>query len=800
MGLRTYHAKRNFRKTPEPRGKLGPKGGDLAFVIQKHAARRLHYDFRLEIGGVLASWAVPKGPSLDPKERRLAVHVEDHPMDYGSFEGVIPQGQYGGGTVVLWDRGTWVPEGDPARGVREGKLKFELHGEKLSGRWMLVRMRGRDNGDKENWLLIKERDEVATSKGDILEERPDSVNGNGHGAKVWNAKRGTLKGKAPLPGFEEPELATLVSNPPEGDGWIHEIKFDGYRLLVRIDGASIQVMTRRGQDWTRKFGDLVSAAASLGAARALIDGEAVVMKPDGGSDFQALQNAISGKARKDIVFYAFDLLHLDGRDLRSLPLLDRKKLLKQLLVKAPKSIRYADHVEGKGDVFFREACRAGLEGIVCKRGDAPRRAGRGKDWLKVKCLERQEFVIGGWTDPEGARSGFGALLLGYYEGRKLKYAGRVGTGFSEETLRQLKEKLAALEQEEAPFDNPPPPRGVHFVAPKLIGEVGFTGWTSDKVLRHPSFLGLREDKVATEVKVERKQAPAEVAGVKLTHPDRVLYPEAGITKQSLAEYYASIAEWILPHVAERPLSLVRCPEGREKECFYQKHATGATPRELKPVKAKADEPPYLYVKDAAGLVALVQMGVLEIHPWGSRVRSLERPDTLTFDIDPSPEMKWEAVRKAAVRTREFLKGLGLESWVKTTGGKGLHVVVPLAGRATWDQARAFTRGVAEALMRLHPGEYLVKASKEARKGKIFIDWLRNSRGATAVAAYSTRAREGAPVSTPLGWHELPGLSGANAYTVMNLPERLASGVDPWKDFRSAKQGLTAAMIKKLARS
>src|SRR5688572_6937895 len=473
MGLRTYHAKRNFRKTPEPRGKKLSSGKALSYVIQKHAARRLHYDFRLELDGVLVSWAIPKGPSLDPRDRRLAVHVEDHPMQYGSFEGVIPQGQYGGGTVVLWDRGTWMPEDDPRRGLREGKLKFTLRGEKLGGRWNLVRL----SNDPKNWLLIKDRDSEASSGRDITEERPESVNSNGHGARVWNSKSGRLKGRAPLPDTVEPELATLVDAPPDGDGWIHEIKFDGYRLQVRIDGSSIQFVTRGGQDWTSKFGPLAAAAASLGASRALIDGEAVVLKPDGGSDFQALQNAISGRDPRDIVYYAFDLLHLDGVDLLSKPLADRKKLLKKLLARAPRSIRFTYHLEGKGEAFFREACRAGLEGIVCKRSDAPYRPGRGRDWLKVKCLQRQEFVIGGWTDPAGARSGFGALLLGIFENGGLKYAGRVGTGFTDATLRELMEKLRPLERKKPAFENPPPPRGVHFVEPRLVGEVGFTGWT-----------------------------------------------------------------------------------------------------------------------------------------------------------------------------------------------------------------------------------------------------------------------------------------------------------------------------------
>jgi bifunctional non-homologous end joining protein LigD len=797
MGLRTYWKKRDFRKTPEPRGVSKPSKGGLAYVIQKHAARRLHYDFRLELAGVLVSWAVPKGPSLDPKERRLAVHVEDHPKEYGSFEGVIPQGQYGGGTVLLWDRGTWVPEGDPARGLREGKLKFSLDGEKLHGRWNLVRMNGRNQGGKENWLLIKERDDVARplSEGDILEERPESVNSNGQGARVWNRKRAKLKGREPLPEFEEPQLATLVDRPPEGDDWIHEIKFDGYRLLIRIEDGEIRVLTRRGRDWTRKFGPLVSAAASLEAARAFIDGEAVVMKDNGGSDFQALQNAISGGRGKEIVFYAFDLLHLDGRDLRTLPLLDRKEALRKLLARAPKSIRFTDHLAGKGETFYREACRAGLEGIVCKKGSAPRRPGRGKDWLKVKCLERQEFVIGGWTAPEGSRGGFGALLLGTFEGKKLRYAGRVGTGFTRQTLRALAEKLRPLERATPPFANPPAgaaAKGVHYVEPKLVGEVGFTGWTDEKVLRHPSFLGLRDDKEAAQVKRERKE-PA----FRLTHPDKLLYPEAGITKRALAEYYESIAEWILPHVADRPLSLVRCPDGWSKECFYQKHLTDRSPKELKPVKAKEDEAPYAYLQDVSGLIALVQMGVLEIHPWGSRVKSVDRPDVLTFDLDPSPEVGWDRVRKAATRMRDLLKEAGLQSWLKTTGGKGLHVVAPLSGRATWDQARAFSRAAAESMVRRYEGDYLSKASKEARRGKIFIDWLRNAKGATAVAAYSTRAREGAPVSVPLGWHELPGLAGGNVYTVATLPERLASRVDPWKGYFETRQSLTAAMIAKL---
>lgn len=747
--LKEYRRMRNFRATREPRGgRPRAAGRRLRFFVQRHAASHLHYDFRLELGGSLKSWAVPKGPSLDPRDRRLAVHVEDHPLEYGSFEGVIPKGEYGAGTVKLWDRGRWIPEGDPAAGYRAGKLKFRLEGKRLKGRWALVRMSGASGANGKNWLLIKEKD---------AEVRP-----------------------AAFVGFVEPQLATLAEKVPAGERWVHELKFDGYRIQVRARRGSVQLLSRSGLDWTARFRGLEATLKDLVAESAVLDGEAVVLDAQGRSQFQLLQNALSEERTEAVVYYAFDLLELDGRDLRGEPLAERKKLLKGLIDASPRSkLRYSEHVEAKGDQLFRLACETGLEGVISKLKDAPYRSGRSPDWLKVKCVHEQEFVVAGWTDPGGARAGFGALALGVREGGKLRYAGRVGTGFTTASLRELHGRLAELAAPRCPLDSPPPgpeARGVHWVRPKLVAEIAFTGWTKDGVLRHPSFKGLREDKTAAEVVVEKPRASP-----RLTHPERVLYPETGITKAELARYYAAAAERLLPFVARRPLALLRCPGGVGKPCFYQKHESSAFGEAILVRDGN------LYIEDAAGLAALAQAGVLEIHPWGSRVETSDSPDILIFDIDPGPDTPWRLTAAAARETRARLELLGLSPFLKTTGGKGLHVVVPLAPGADWPEAKAFCKAFAELMAADAPALYTTKLNIAARGGRIFIDYLRNQRGSTAVAAYSPRAREGAPVSAPLSWKELTPSLRSDRYTVRTILPRLER--DPWTDFESARREL-----------
>jgi bifunctional non-homologous end joining protein LigD len=818
MGLGVYRRKRRFTRTPEPRGgtirrrsSARPKTG-LSYFIQKHAATRLHYDFRLELRGVLLSWAVPKGPCLDPRERRLAVRVEDHPLEYGTFEGEIPQGEYGGGTVQLWDRGTWIPEGDPEDGCAKGRLKFRLSGEKLRGGWTLVRMGGRSGEDGKNWLLIKERDEEARAlaSGDVTELRPESV-----AEKTSRPRASAVASRATaakLPPFVEPQLATLAPRVPQGADWVHEIKFDGYRILATVKDGRAILRSRRGNDWTAQFRSAAEALGGLACRQAVLDGELVALDEQGRSDFQELQNAMKSGDASRLVYYAFDLLFLDGYDLRGSPLLERKAALERLLAESAKKngkefrtkILYSDHAEGGGESLFKKACAMSLEGIVSKRRDAPYRAGRSDTWTKIKCLQEQEFVVAGFTDPGGSRSSFGALVLGVNEGGRLRYAGRVGTGFTQASLRELHDKLLPLETKATPFAEPPTgadARGVHWVRPELVAEIAFTEWTRDGILRHPSFKGLREDKTAAEVTRERPSAVPHagrlqpvggtVAGVKLTHPDRVLYPEQGITKQALAAYYLEVADRILPHLARRPLSLVRCPNGVGRPCFFQKHGKESFPgaRWIPIVERNGAREEYMYVEDETGLISLVQAGVLEIHPWSSTVDDLERPDSMTFDLDPHPGTPWTRVLEAAREIRDRFKALERETFVKTTGGKGLHVVVPLKPSGGWADVKRFSRAFAELMAADSPGLYTAKLAKAARGGKIFVDYLRNERGQTAVCAYSTRARPGATVSTPIDWSELKPSLRSDRFDVRSLPKRLAKGGDPWKDFDKARRPL-----------
>ncbi len=859
MGLKEYRRKRRFRRTSEPRGRKASKRGQL-YVVQKHAASHLHYDFRLELDGVLKSWAVPKGPSLDPSVKRLAVEVEDHPVDYGDFEGTIPEGEYGGGTVMLWDRGSWEPLDDAHEGLREGKLKFRLHGEKLAGNWMLVRTRRGSTG-KPQWLLFKERDEYARpeSKYDIEQAEPLSV-ASGRDLdeiaaakdRVWSSSDGESgKRKAdpkttrraqkpsskkssgssrkhfkPLPKHVGVELATLVKQAPEGEQWFHEIKFDGYRLLAFIEGDDVRLETRNELDWTAKFPELAAAVGRLGIRQAIFDGEVVALNKRGVSEFQGLQEALSARRRGSLIYYVFDLLWLDGEDLRPLPLEERQARLDGLGLPVDRGpVRLTEHVIGNGPRFFAEAEKLGLEGIISKLADRPYKAARTRDWLKVKCQANEEFVIGGYTDPAGARHGFGALLLGYYEKPgKLRYAGRVGTGFSDALLESLSKQLKELKTADAPFiatDQLKRERHAHWVRPTLVAQVRFANWTRDGLLRQPAFLGLREDKPARSVHRDVARNTGEVApkaksrrgkhsnhssngqaagDVRLTHPDKILYPDANISKRDLVDYYQAVGEWMLPHVADRPLAIVRCPDGVTGHRFFQKHPTKGVLESLKhvPIEEKHAKHDYVVISKVDDLAALVQIGALELHVWGSRADAIEHPDRLVFDLDPAPEVAWKRVVTAAREIRQFLQELGLESFVKTTGGKGLHLVVPIERRHEWEFVGRFCHAVATAVERAAPEQYIATMSKAKRAGKIYVDYLRNQRGATSVAPYSTRSRPGAPVSMPLSWDELGTVKSAAEYTVVNARRRLAAlKHDPWAKMGDLRQNLKAGMLKQL---
>jgi bifunctional non-homologous end joining protein LigD len=818
--LREYGRKRDFGRTPEPRGRAVRKkrAAGLSFVVQQHAARRLHYDFRLELDGVLKSWAVPKGPSLDSAERRMAVEVEDHPLEYAGFEGVIPKGEYGGGTVVVWDRGTWEPIGDPRAGLAKGKLEFQLAGEKLHGRWHLVRMRARaqDRG-KRMWLLIKGRDE-ATRTGAAAEvtarETASVLTGRdlagvaADADRVWSSQKGEVKPpkktqslpRKPLPRALEPQLATLVDAPPEGDDWLHELKLDGYRILARVDNGKVRLLTRSGNDWTDTFPSVAAAVARLPAETALLDGEVVVNDAAGRSRFQLLQNALK-RGDAPFQYHVFDLLHLDGYDLRAAPLTARKELLEKLVEGASgaRNLHFSRHTVGGGAAAFAKACKAGEEGILCKRADAPYVSGRTKTWLKVKCQKRQEFVVVGYTDPRRSRVGIGALLLGTYDAAgALRYAGKVGTGFNQALLGELAARLAKLARKEPPVvDRERAERGAHWVDPILVAEVEFTEWTDDGKVRHPSFVALRSDKAPAAIRREveepvvRAQAErAEVAGVRLSNPDRVYWPDVGVTKSELAQYWETMAERALPGLAGRPLSLVRHPDGVDKKGFFQKHATSALSKQVPRVTINEGEEPYAMVRDLTAIVALVQIGVIEFHPWGSRADAIEKPDLFILDLDPDPAVPWRRLAETALLLRAFLSDLGFVPFLRTTGGKGLHVVVPIVRRNGWEEIKSFTRSLALRLVREAPEHYTAQISKAKRTGKILIDYLRNQRDATAIASYSPRARDGAPVAIPLAWDELdPKGKGPPVWSLREAPSRLAEP-DPWADFEASRRPLT----------
>ena len=890
--LARYRSMRDFHVTAEPSGvtarsRRNEDGTKYPFCVQKHAASHLHYDFRLGWNGVLKSWAIAKGPSYVVADKRLAVQVEDHPMEYGGFEGVIPAGQYGGGTVMLWDQGTWEPQPaypDVDGGLRDGSLKFILHGSKLKGKWALVRMHGKAGGSasKPNWLLIKEHDGFERPATDpaITDAEPNSVvtgrdldqiaRSEDHvwnskdtrsGGKAWYrqesksapapqldlSKQLAKAGKESQPGFVSPELAQEAESPPANEGWLHELKLDGYRIQARKDGRRVQLLTRTGLDWTHRMASIAAEIAKLQPAQVTLDGEVVVLSPDGTTSFANLQAAFQQGARHQLTYFCFDLLHLNGHNTRNLALRERKALLAEILASSgTQTLRLSDHLESDGPTIFRNACKLRAEGIVSKRAAAKYTSGRSSDWLKCKCLHEQEFVIGGFTLPGAGHAGMrgvGALLLGYYLDRKLIYAGRVGTGFSVKIHKLLRDQLEALKQASTPFERPPAEArsGAYWVRPSLVAQVRFANWTADNLVRQAAFLGLREDKPAAGVAREnsapapKSSRPAAKAAshtvqplpvaakvaatktpkadavnhppVRLTHPDKILDPESGLTKQALLDYYWAVADRMLPHIVGRPLSLVRCPEGSAKPCFFQKHVTSVLPSGVGsvsvPDKKTGVIEPYITLAGKSAtpeaLASLAQLGVLEVHPWGSTNDDLEHPDRLIFDLDPDESLGWPIVAEAAAEVRARLRKLRLTSFLKTTGGKGLHVVIPIEPKLDWPAAKDFAHHFVLAMERANPKLYLTKMTKSARAGRIYLDYLRNERGATAVAPYSPRARAGAPVSMPLAWPEIARSgefgSARPSFRVADFAawrSRLAK--DPWKTIGTIRQSIPPAIL------
>ncbi|MDH6232944.1 bifunctional non-homologous end joining protein LigD [Mesorhizobium soli] len=829
--LEQYQAKRDFRKTREPSGRAKPaptkKPGGI-FVVQKHAATRLHYDFRLEHDGVLWSWAVTRGPSLDPAEKRLAVHVEDHPIDYASFEGTIPKGEYGGGSVIVWDEGTWTPEGDPDAGLKKGHLQFELKGNKLNGAWHLVRLKPRAGEKRDNWLLIKSDDIYARPGEDILEEAPESVKsgvtieeiGKDNPA-IWHSKPRT--GDAPkasakpsprpgkvakLPGFIEPCLARLETHPPTGEDWVHEIKFDGYRMQAHVAAGRTTLLTRNGLDWTERFGQEIAAAlAKLDCDNAIFDGEVVVLESNGISSFSALQAALSDGRGERLVYYVFDLLFLNGEDLRSEPLKERKERLRQLLGENAGDgiLRYSEHFLQPGQTMLTHACRMGLEGIVSKRASAPYRSGRTGDWLKAKCTLRQEFVILGYLPSEKRGRDLRSLVVGCNDDGKLVSAGHVGTGFNGKNAKDLQQKLDNLEVASAPISGPAAKeKGVVWVKPELVAEIEFRTWTADRNIRQASFIALREDKRADEIVAERpqdiqdqKQQGAHGAksrdAVNLSNPNKILWPQAGVTKARLLDHYESVWPRMEPYVVNRPLALVRAPDGVEgSQRFFQKHASPGMPDSISSMRDPEDNEELLFIKDFNGVAALVQLGVVEIHLWGCTVDALRTPDQIVFDLDPDEGLGIDDVRAAALDVGQRLEEIGLPHLVKTSGGKGYHIVVPLKPKADWTVVKTFAHDFAKAMEQSNPERYTATLSKAARKGRIFIDYLRNAPGSTTVAPYSTRVRPNATVSLPITWKEVEAGVGPTDFTVGSkaLAKALASA-DPWADYEKLRRALKA---------
>lgn len=819
--LSEYNRKRDFKITAEPAGHSPVSKGKasaLSFVIQKHDARNLHYDFRLELDGVLLSWAVPKGPSLDPTQKRLAVHVEDHPLGYGGFEGSIPAGQYGAGDVIVWDRGIWQPHDEPRKAYAAGKLKFTLVGEKLSGDWALVRTRLKGSGDKEQWLLIKEKDRQARPAADydIVQALPNSVltDTSVGQARASGRTRKAAKPKkhhTALPEQFSPQLATLVDRAPAGD-WLYEIKFDGYRMLARIREGEVRLFTRNGHDWTERLPRQVKALEALKLKDSWLDGEVVSLNADGLPDFQARQNAFDIGRSLDIVYYLFDAPFLDGQDQREAPLEERRAALKSALSSSrSKLLRFSEAFAANQRDIFESACDLALEGVIGKRAGSAYVSSRNADWIKLKCRLRQEFVIVGYTRPQGSRSGFGALLLAVNEGAALVYTGRVGTGFDQAALKAIYAKLTALERKTSPLEKPltsAQARGVHWVEPTLVAEVQFAEWTREGVVRQAAFVGLRTDKPVSQIihelprtakSFKQPKAKETHKGVNITHPERVIDPQSGTQKQQLAQFYADTSRWILPFLRGRPVSLLRAPEGIDSEQFFQKHSERLAIPHIKQLDPALDpgHARLLEIDSQNALVGAVQMGTVELHTWGATTDKIETPDLFVLDLDPDPALPWKAMLEAAQLTLSVLDELGLRAFVKTSGGKGLHLIVPLARRDGWDTVKAFAKAIAQFMTQQLPERFTATSGPKNRVGKIFIDYLRNARGASTVAAYSVRARPGLPVSVPVSRDELKDLRGAQQWTVANLHRRLQGlKEDPWAGYAN-RQKISKKMWDKL---
>ena len=823
--LQAYKDKRNFAVTSEPPGTVARLASGR-FVVQKHWASRLHYDFRLEVDGVMKSWALPKGPSLDPTVKRMAVEVEDHPVSYAAFEGTIPAGQYGAGRVIVWDQGRWEPLGDVHEGLRHGHLKLELQGQKLHGRWALVRLKKQD-AKQCAWLLIKERDPFARAEAEfsVVDAQPHSVKGRQSTHQEARQAEGQVDQEWPagavparLPERLAPQLATLAEHvPPDRAEWLYEIKLDGYRMLARIDGKEVRLMTRNGHDWTSRLEPLRDALGEMGLPNGWYDGEIVVPGADGLPDFGALQKAFDKGWTSHVVFHVFDLPYVDGQDLREVAQIDRRALLARLLEDKPsRMVRLSTAIEGVGSDVLLAACRLGLEGVIAKRKSASYRSVRTSEWLKLKCGKRQEFVIGGFTEGKGFRGRLGALMLGVHRDGDLRFVGKVGTGFDQSTLVALLRRLQPLVCLESPF-NPVPklPGTLHWTKPELVAEVAFSGWTHEGHVRHAVFVGLREDKPARNVDRELATCvaapapepdrphtpvpaivPTSSSSVKVTHPERVVDPGTGSTKLDLFRHYHAVGALMLEHVRHRPVALLRAPAGIGGQVFFQKHLSTTLPgiSELDP-SLSPEHTPWIAVVSRQGLLAAAQWNAVEFHTQNGVAHGFDHPNRLVFDLDPGEGVAWAQVQEAAELTRSLLDALGLRSFLKTSGGKGLHVIVPLRAQLNWDQAKGFSQAVVQHMSQTIPQRFVAKSGPKNRVGKVFVDYLRNGRGATTVSAWSARARPGMGVSVPVGWDELPALQGGDHWTIHNIQERLPVGNGPWRGYARAARSLTGAMKK-----
>jgi DNA ligase D len=795
--LEAYRSKRDFDRTPEPRGGFSEQGANR-FVVHKHHATADHYDLRLEMDGVLKSWAVPKGPSLNPADKRLAVQTEDHPLDYIDFEGVIPDDEYGGGPMIVWDIGVWAPMEDPETSLEKGAFKFRLSGEKLKGGWMLARLKPKENEEKINWLLFKERDQAASTTGDILMDRPESVKSGRNIEELVTKPRAAAKrvapkpGKAPgavkaaMPSRVEPQLATAVAHPPSGDDWLHEIKFDGYRTAVHVVDGTATFVTRSGLDWTKRYGTLKAAFAKLPCATAIIDGEIVVTDDKGISRFAALQDALAEGQTHKLTFYAFDLLYLDGWDLTGVRLDKRKELLGQLVagVATPNgALQFSDHVGSDGEALYERASEMGLEGIVSKRASAAYVSGRSESWTKAKARQVGDFVIAGYTVSEAAE-GLAALALAEWVDGELEYRGKCGSGFDAETLPVLLGRLRALEDGAVRLEGMP--REAIAVRPVLTAHIHYSNRTTDNALRHAVFKGLREAELSAGPAKERKRliSDADLAGIFVTNPTRRIFGKTGPTKLDIAVYYAAVGDFMLPHILGRPVSLVRCPTGKPQDCFFQRHAfTGmpATIAAFATTNSEGETRSYISVEDAKGYLALAQFGVVEFHAWGSERKSLDKPDRAVFDLDPGEGIGWREVVEAAVHVRSELQRIGLEPFVKTSGGKGIHVVVPVKKKLGWRQFHQACSEISSRIAATAPDTFTTIMGAENRRKRIFIDFHRNARSHTAAAAYSLRARPHVPASTPLTWTDLESIDAAEDLNYSSLPGLVAATGDPWAD-------------------